>query len=88
MGATGSLIELVGGAYAAGKTVTTGHGGMLAKAFGNSPPPGAPKPPLMVDQSQVTQGQTLEAAQAAALRQGRASTILTSNANTGDKLGP
>lgn len=47
-----------------------------------------PRPPLMQSQAEVTQAQQLEAAKAAAMRQGRASTILTDNANTGDRLGP
>jgi hypothetical protein len=90
MGATSwfTLAEYLGSTYAAGKAITAGHGGLIAGAFGNSPPPGAPKPPPMQSQAQVTQGQQLEAAQSAALRQGRASTILTNNAGTGDKLGP
>jgi hypothetical protein len=82
------LASYLGETYAAGKAVTAGRGGVIAGAFGNHPPPGPPKPPLMQSQAELTQGQTLEAAQAAAVRQGRASTILTTNADTGDKLGP
>lgn len=47
-----------------------------------------PKPPLMQSQADVTQAQQIEASKAAAMREGRASTILTTNADTGDKLGP
>ena len=50
--------------------------------------PGPPKPPLLQSQSQAMQGQQLAEAQASALRRGRASTILTTNADTGDRLGP
>jgi hypothetical protein len=88
MGGVGSIAEMAATVFTAGKAITAGHGGMLAGAFGNKRPPGAPAPPLMPSQALVTQGQTLEAAQAAAVRQGRASTILTDNADTGDKLGP
>jgi len=75
-------------AYAAAFFVEMGemHKGPLK---GLAPiPPGPKPPPLMQSQAQVTQGQQIEAAQAAATRQGRASTILTNNANTGDRLGP
>jgi hypothetical protein len=50
--------------------------------------PLAPTPPVMPDQNTILQQQQLEEAKASALRQGRASTILTSNASTGDRLGP
>lgn len=75
MGATGALLV----------------GSVVAGAAASYLSPGPPKPkppPLMPSQAQVTQGQQLEAAKAAALRQGRSSTILTSSADTGDKLGP
>ncbi|HEX5461893.1 MAG TPA: hypothetical protein VFX20_18155 [Steroidobacteraceae bacterium] len=42
----------------------------------------------MPDQSSILQGSQLSEAQASSLRRGRASTILTNNADTGDKLGP
>ena len=42
----------------------------------------------MPSQSSILQGQQLEGAQAAAMRRGRASTILTNNADTGDRLAP
>jgi hypothetical protein len=51
-------------------------------------PPTPPPTPLMPDQTTINQAQQLKEAQAAALRQGRASTVLTNNADTGDKLGP
>lgn len=57
-------------------------GGLKARS------PLVPKPPTMPDQAQLTQQEQLKEAQAAALRQGRASTVLTSGADTGDKLGP
>lgn len=50
--------------------------------------PKAPASPLMPDQTSVQQSQQLAEEQAAATRQGRASTILTDNSNTGDRLGP
>lgn len=50
--------------------------------------PGVPAPKVMPSQSSILQGQQLEEAQAAAMRRGRASTILTNNADTGDRLGP
>lgn len=50
--------------------------------------PGPPAPKAMPSQSQTLQGQQLAEAQASALRRGRASTILTNNASTGDRLGP
>ncbi|MGH8142827.1 MAG: hypothetical protein ACREU2_09955 [Steroidobacteraceae bacterium] len=67
-------------------------GGMLTgkgPAGGLKPkPPTAPKVTPMPSQSLVDQGQQLEEAQAASARYGRASTILSTNATTGDKLGP
>lgn len=50
--------------------------------------PVAPTPPPMPDQSTVLQSQQLQNAKMTSLQQGRASTILTNNADTGDKLGP
>lgn len=58
----------------------------IATAVKGAPKP--PKPPLMADQSQVLDSQRMAEAQAAAQRQGRASTVLTSNQTTGDRLGP
>lgn len=45
-------------------------------------------PPLMPDLATQNRAGTLAEAQSAAVRNGRASTILTGNANTGDQLGP
>lgn len=55
--------------------------------------PLAPKPPpVMPDQSTLTQAQTLQESKDAALRYGRAATVLTNPGgaanSTGDKLGP
>lgn len=50
--------------------------------------PAPPQPKAMPDQSSILQGSQLSEAQASSLRRGRASTILTNNADTGDKLGP
>ncbi len=53
--------------------------------------PSAPRmgaPPPMPDQAAVTQAAQLKEAQMAAQRQGRLSTVLTTPATTGDKLGP
>lgn len=75
----------------AGLAVIAAGGALTGKgpAGGLKPsPPHAQAPPPMPDQSQVLQAQQLKAARSAALQQGRASTILTSNADTGDKLGP
>ena len=55
----------------------------------NSPlAPGAP--PVMPDQSTLTREQTLQESKDAALRYGRAATVLTNpgGAPTGDRLGP
>lgn len=48
-------------------------------------------PPVMPDQAALTQAQTLQESKDAALRYGRASTVLTGtgpSGTTGDKLGP
>lgn len=58
-----------------------------AGAFSPKVPKPKP-PPLMQSQAQLTQAQQLEAARSAAMRRGRASTLLTTNADTGDRLGP
>lgn len=79
------------GLYAAGLAVIIGGGMLTGKGPAGSlkAKPTTPlAPPVMPDQNQVQQATQLKEAQASALRQGRASTILTSNANTGDKLGP
>lgn len=73
------LALIAGGGYLTGK----GPAGSLRPAATPLKPP-----PVMPDQVTLNQEQIQQEAQAAALRQGRASTILTSNASTGDKLGP
>lgn len=54
--------------------------------------PLAPRaPPVMPDQSMLTQAQTLQESKDAALRYGRAATVLSNPggaSGTGDKLGP
>lgn len=62
-----------------------GHGPLKSLAP-KMPAPPAPK--AMPSQSSILQGQMLKEAQASALRRGRASTILSTNASTGDRLGP
>jgi hypothetical protein len=82
-----STLELV----EAGVAVTAAGGMVTGKGpLGSLKPrtPQPPKPPLLQSQSSILQGQQLEEAQASALRRGRASTILTTNASTGDRLGP
>lgn len=79
------------GLYVAGAAVILGGGYLTGKgpAGGLAPKPKTPPPPPGIpDQTSINQAQMLEASRAAALRQGRASTLLTSNANTGDTLGP
>lgn len=79
------------GYSAAGIALIVGGGMLTGKgpAGGLKPsPPAPPKAAPMPDQTTVLQDQQLKEAQAAATRQGRASTILTSGADTGDKLGP
>lgn len=75
----------------AGLAVIAAGGALTGKgpAGGLKPStPVAPTAPPMPDQSQVLEAQQLQATRTAALQQGRASTILTTNADTGDKLGP
>lgn len=79
------------GFSAAGLAVIAAGGYITGKgpAGGLKPTkPNVPAPPTMPDQTSINQAGQLEAAQSAALRQGRASTVLTSNSTTGDKLGP
>lgn len=70
---------IVGGGMATGK----GPAGGLKP----SPPP-PPKTAQMPDQADILRQQQLQQAKEAAGRYGRAATILTDNASTGDKLGP
>jgi hypothetical protein len=54
-------------------------------------PPRPSPPPVMPDQTTTLQAQTLQESKDAALRYGRASTVLTNTGaanTTGDKLGP
>lgn len=79
------------GFSAAGLAVIAAGGALTGQgpAGGLKPKtPMAPTPPPMPDQNSILQAQKLQSARNAALQQGRASTILTSNADTGDKLGP
>jgi len=78
--------------YTAAGLAIAGVGGMLT---GKGPlgslkpkPPPTPAVAPMPDQNLANQAGQLEEAQAASARFGRASTILSSNATTGDKLGP
>ena len=75
----------------AGIAVIAAGGALTGKGPAGGLKPSTPvagAPPPMPDQTQVLQAQQLNAARNAALQQGRASTILTSNADTSDKLGP
>lgn len=85
------------GVTLAGATLIGAAGGLKSAlsgpgAFKNLEPgkPSIPAPPLMPDQNSILQSQQLEEAKAAALRTGRASTVLSQgpSGNTGDKLGP
>ena len=61
-----------------------------AIAFG-TPPAGLGTPPVMPDQATLTQAETLQESKEAAMRYGRAATVLTgtgASSTTGDKLGP
>lgn len=60
-------------------------------AVGLGAPPSPGLPPVMPDQASITQAQTLQESKDAALRYGRAATVLTGTGPgtpTGDKLGP
>jgi hypothetical protein len=60
-------------------------------AIGIAPPPTLGDPPVMPDQGSLTQAQTLQESKDAAMRYGRAATVLTgtgADATTNDKLGP
>lgn len=79
MGYSGTALIVAAAASAYGAAKKKGY-------IGGGPKVGAVPP--MPDINQTTQAQTLQEAQAAAVRQGRASTILTTPATTGDSLGP
>ena len=70
---------IIGGGMATGKGPA---GGLKPKS------PAPPKVAPMADQNDVLRQQQLQEAKDAAARYGRASTILTDNQSTGDKLGP
>lgn len=70
---------IVGGGYLTGQ----GPAGGLKPS-----PKRLPPVPPMPDINAQNQAQQLEEAKAAAIRQGRASTILTTPQTTGDRLGP
>ncbi|HEY1900781.1 MAG TPA: hypothetical protein VGG49_13415 [Steroidobacteraceae bacterium] len=78
------------GYAAAGLAVIVGGGMLTGKGPAGSlkPKTALSAPPVMPDQTTQNQAATLAEAQAAAERNGRASTILTSNSNTSDQLGP
>ncbi|MGH8276336.1 MAG: hypothetical protein ACRETH_06550 [Steroidobacteraceae bacterium] len=81
MGATEAALVFFG---AIGATTGQGPAGGL-KPRAPALPPVAPMP----DITQATQAGTIAEAQAAALRQGRASTVLTApGSSSGDRLGP
>jgi hypothetical protein len=77
MGIAGPLL------FAAG----TASAGVATKMLAPKPP-SAPAPPPMPSLAAENQAQTLTEAQEAAARYGRAATVLTTNADTGDRLGP
>lgn len=80
MGATAAgLALIVGGGYLTGQ----GPAGKLAPKA-KAPPP----TPLMPNVQQQDQAAQLQEAKDAAGRYGRAATLLTNNADTGDRLGP
>lgn len=93
---TGVYSAAIGGFFAANATaigagaavagVATVAGTTIAGALKGAPKP--PPTPLMPDQTAIDQAQQLKAAQSAATRNGRASTVLTNNSNTSDLLGP
>lgn len=77
MGQVGPLLALVAGEFVASKA---------AQHFAGGPPP-PPKTVPMPDTQLINQAQQQEASMALR-RTGRSSTILTTNADTGDRLGP
>jgi hypothetical protein len=89
------LYTIAGAAIIGGGMKLTGLNPWSSKdaksAIGINSPlrPGAP--PVMPDQTMLTQAQTLQESKDAALRYGRAATVLTGQgaaSNTGDRLGP
>jgi hypothetical protein len=78
------------GATAAGLAVIVGGGLLTGKGPAGSlkPKTALTPPPVMPNLTTQDQAATLAEAQSAAVRNGRASTILTNNQNTSDQLGP
>lgn len=86
--AVGALV-IGGGMAATGKNPWKGKD--VKGSIGINSPLAPGPPPVMPDQSTLTQAQTLQESKDAALRYGRASTVLTNTGaanTTGDKLGP
>lgn len=86
MGATASIGAIASIVGAAGSAASAGLAISNAVSGGPKPPP----TPLMPDQTTLDQAQQLDAARKASLRQGRASTILSSGSSGGGSstLGP
>lgn len=79
------------GFSAAGLALITAGGMLTGKGPAGSLKPRAPalpRTPLMPDQIQLQQEQQVQEAKDAAARYGRASTVLTTPGDTGDRLGP
>ena len=79
------------GLYSAGIALIVGGGMLTGKGPAGALKPRPPAPPKiasMPDQNDVLNAQKLQESKDAAARFGRAATILTDNASTGDKLGP
>lgn len=79
-----SGLTIAGAAVIVGGGLLTGMGpagGLKAKTPLSTPP-------VMPNLATQTQSATLQEAQSAAVRNGRASTILTNNSTTSDQLGP
>lgn len=79
------------GVSAAGLTLIAAGGYLTGKGPAGSLKPRSPitpTPPPMPNLQDQQNAQQLQEAKDAAARYGRAATVLTSNADTGDKLGP
>ena len=79
------------GYSAAGLMLISSLGEMTGKGPLGSLKPKVPAPPQvqeMPNQNELLQAQQLQASKEAAMRYGRAATVLSTNSNTGDKLGP
>lgn len=89
------LYTIAGAAIIGGGMKLTGlnpwSGKDVKSTIGINSPLAPSPPPVMPDQTTLNQAQTLQEAKDAALRYGRASTVLTNTGagnTTGDKLGP